>query len=508
MSSLKNHLNNSINEDKRVDESFVLGAIVCTACIGYAFKGLAETDFMKSIGGGIGGLLSGVGGFFGGLFGRGKNNNNNDGDNKQKMNSGGDEEKELHALLKKKSEDLTPKEKARLKELSDKYDVSDILSDNEIAKLKKFTGDTDTDTDDETESPKTPKTDGEFSSDTMTGLLLLARKANEKAKSDSEKKENEAMLDLMAACTYDKDGKEIPMDQRLERMKGIVGEDKWEDFKTKMNDIYEKNKDSEEFKKALENVKSEISKKDVESFISESKERAKSTIEQIAKDKTEQVELEKKIAEIEKSLEGEKDPIDNMTPEEMRAELKKLKAQQAKAQQGGLLGRLQTALGIGETGGESETGGKPKDPKDYTDEEIESLQDEIAELDPENDKDKIKEKEDLLKNIAKAKGKGEKDFLVDTETGADGKVYQKKVGPKGGKYYRGKHDDGGWGVWQSGEPPKPKPTGQGGNNGGNNGGKKKNKKKNKKKKRIHDSYECTDISDFLFEKFDIIEYEE
>ena len=35
-------------------------------------------------------------------------------------------------------------------------------------------------------------------------------------------------------------------------------------------------------------------------------------------------------------------------------------------------------------------------------------------------------------------------------TGADGKTYQKKVGPRGGKYYRSKGDKG-WSEWQNGE---------------------------------------------------------
>ena len=71
----------------------------------------------------------------------------------------------------------------------------------------------------------------------------------------------------------------------------------------------------------------------------------------------------------------------------------------------------------------------------------------MSDLDPEADKDKIKEKEKLLKSIAKAKGKKEGDFLPKIDTGEDGKVYQHKVGPQGGKYKRPKKDDGTWGVW-------------------------------------------------------------
>ena len=80
------------------------------------------------------------------------------------------------------------------------------------------------------------------------------------------------------------------------------------------------------------------------------------------------------------------------------------------------------------------------------------MQDEVADLDPEKDKDKIKEKEDLLKSIAKAKGKDESEYITKNETSKDGKPIQKRVGPRGGHYYRTKGDDG-WGTWQSGTGP-------------------------------------------------------
>ena len=136
-------------------------------------------------------------------------------------------------------------------------------------------------------------------------------------------------------------------------------------------------------------------------------------------------------------------------------------------------------------------------------------------MDPEKDKDKIKEKEDLLKSIAKAQGKDEDAFEIKTETGGDGKVYKKWKGPNGGECWMSKKDDGSWSEkkydWSkiptggSGRNSGAQ-TGQSGQGGQNNNG--GGKKKNKKKKKIHDSYECTDISDFLFEKLEIVEYEE
>ena len=99
--SLSQHLNESINEQKRVDESLVLGAIVATTCLTYAVAPVLNTDFMKSVGDGLGKLLGGIGSLFGNL---------------SKKDSPDDKaSKELHDLLKKKPSDLSPREKSRLK---------------------------------------------------------------------------------------------------------------------------------------------------------------------------------------------------------------------------------------------------------------------------------------------------------------------------------------------------------------------------------------------------------
>ena len=74
------------------------------------------------------------------------------------------------------------------------------------------------------------------------------------------------------------------------------------------------------------------------------------------------------------------------------------------------------------------------------------MQNELSDLDPEKDKDKIKEKEDLLKSISKAKGKDENELIPQIDKDKDGKAIQKKTGPRGGKYYRTKSDTG-WGEW-------------------------------------------------------------
>ena len=81
-------------------------------------------------------------------------------------------------------------------------------------------------------------------------------------------------------------------------------------------------------------------------------------------------------------------------------------------------------------------------------EQIEELQEEISNLDPEKDKDKINEIIEKLKKAAKDNGKDESEYVVKIDKDEKGNPRQRKTGPRGGKYYRVKGDDG-WGPWNS-----------------------------------------------------------
>lgn len=89
----------------------------------------------------------------------------------------------------------------------------------------------------------------------------------------------------------------------------------------------------------------------------------------------------------------------------------------------------------------------------YTDDDIDKIQDELSNLDQKKDKKEIENKKELLKNIAKSRGENEEKFIPTIETGEDGKQYKKKVGPRGGEYYKVKGDDGWSKNWNSGNPP-------------------------------------------------------
>ena len=127
MSSLKEHLNKSII-NKRIDESLILGSIVCATCVAYAAGPILNTDFAKSISSGIGNLLSGIGSMFG--LGRGGNNNSNKLDVNDIDN--------IKSLLKKDPDDLTGKEKDLLNKIANSSKLQKEFSNNELKKLNKI----------------------------------------------------------------------------------------------------------------------------------------------------------------------------------------------------------------------------------------------------------------------------------------------------------------------------------------------------------------------------------
>ena len=371
-------------------------------------------------------------------------------------------------------------------------------------------------------------------------LLMLSKKANEKEKDENAKKKNDALLKLITASAFDKDGNEVPIDKIAENMKDSMSPEQFEAFKKDMTEAYEKNKNNQEFKDALAKAKANIKPEEYDKMLEEAKATAKSTLEQIEKERKEIEEHEKKLKEMEEEINGgdEKDK----EIRELKRQLEELKNNPPQTLAG-------TASGVGAGGTPSNTGngdgdgevdttaeekdladktkaaedakkaaddaekeledlnkeleGKDKDsdeykdiqnkikekeqsvnklkkaaedaekakaesqkalddkkkgsktqgepakkPEDYSNEEIDAMQNELSDLDPEKDKEKIKEKEDLLKSIAKAKGKSEEDFLPKNETDSEGRQVQRKTGPRGGKYFRVKTDEG-WGTWQS-----------------------------------------------------------
>ena len=323
MSNLQNHLSNAltVNEAERVDESIILSAIVCSACIGYAFKGLLETDFMKSVGAGIGAMFAGLGQ----LFGLGAKKD--DKDSKDSKDSK-DDKMDLKALLKKKPDDLTGKEKAFLKQAANDPELRDELSNNDLKKISDVTGvkieNFDNDSDDSKEDKEPP----------MEAMLALAAKANENEKDPKKKAENDSLIDIISTSCYDKDGNPIPKEEREAKLKETVGEENWESFSKAMANM-QKNIDNDAFKSELEKAQKELKPEDAQKMLEDQKERAKKAHERIANEKAEQKKLDDEIADLQKQIEEKsKDSVmkDDANPEVEELKKKIKDAQDKKAE--------------------------------------------------------------------------------------------------------------------------------------------------------------------------------
>lgn len=489
--TLNEYLNQSVNQKKqeRVDESLILGAIICSACVAYAVKPVLDTDFMKSVGTGLGGLLGGIGGMFGKLGGLGKGGNKDEikellkkdpGDltqkEKEKINkaandpkmrkeftdnelkkiskmngSSSDDEqeemsdedsKELHSILKKKPEDMTPKEKAKLQKFHEKYDLNGELSDKELNTFKSAAGVSITN-DEETETAQaTP----EQISEAMTAL---AAKANESEKDPEKKKKNAAMIDIITASTYDEDGNPLSMNERLEKMKGLVGKDNWDDFQKDMDEM-NKGVDADKMKDELEKVSKGLTQDDVKQLQENQKKRAKSAGKRIAKENKEREDLEKELTELKKDPETNKEKI-----KELQSKREDLinKSTLGTASPNTAKGAVERAKKADEstpkkeTGKEENTDPKPNDNKGNDNKPTKSQ----AEIDAENkvrgeyetklkdqEKKQQEEKDNLNKTVDDEKKKGKytvkDEEITDPDTGKKIKI-KTYTGPRGGKFY-------------------------------------------------------------------------
>lgn len=160
-----------------------------------------------------------------------------------------------------------------------------------IKNIFKWGDDNDDDNDSSLNSNSEEKEDnkkGNPNKDFM-GLLDMAKKRNEEEKDKTTKKENDQYTKLLIACSFDKDGNEIPFDERVEKMKDALPEGTdFDEFKKKMQEKYDSVKDNEDFKKQLQDEAAKYKAGNYGDVLKAAKEDAKKTWSEIAKEKEEQ----------------------------------------------------------------------------------------------------------------------------------------------------------------------------------------------------------------------------
>ena len=223
-------------------------------------------------------------------------------------------------------------------------------------------------------------------------LLMLARKSNQKEKDENTQKKNDAMIKLLTACSFDKDGKEIPLDRRLDKMKDTMTPEQFESFKKDMTETYEKNKDNQEFKDAVAKEAAKITPETYEKALEDAKKEAKATLEQLAKEKEEIEKWEKELADMEAAAKSEDDKDKKKKLEE------EIKAKQQQAPQS-LAG---AATGVGGGSSTEPTDEPTEEPKEKTEEPTEEPSSEPKEKTKEEKDAEIKAIEDEYKEKSKA----------------------------------------------------------------------------------------------------------
>ena len=249
----------------------------------------------------------------------------------------------------------------------------------------------------------------------FNSLLMIARKSNQKEKDVNTKKKNDAMLKLLVACSFDKDGNEIPLEERIDKMKDTMSPEQFEAFKNDMTKIYEENKNNQDFKDALVNAKNNIKPNEYDEMLNKAKEEAKTTLKQIEEEKLEIEEYEQKIQDIEDEINGS---------DEKDKEIRELKKQVEELKNNPP--QTLTTIVSGVNVGEPKTDTKKQELQAAMDKEMKSLKATIDKKkggDSDNDVD-----------TKQGKYKVQDEEIENPKTGKKIKI-KTYTGPRGGKFY-------------------------------------------------------------------------
>lgn len=298
----------------------------------------------------------------------------------------------------------------------------------------------------------------------FNSLLLLSRKANQKEKDDNTKKKNDALIKLLTACSFDKDGNEIPLEERIDKMKDTMSPEQFEAFKKDMTETYEKVKDDDKFKDAIKKAKENIKPEQYDELLESAKKEAKETLDALAKEKEELDAYEKQLDDLDEQING---------GDEKDKEIRKLKAELEELRKNPPQTLASSATGVSSTGVSSTSDDTSDDQGKDSKEELDKIKKEYEKksaaladeyqkkIDDEKDPDKKKELEDEWskeeKKLSAEKNKKMDDIddaddhteeddtkqgkykvqdeeIIDPKTGEKKKV-KTYTGPRGGKFY-------------------------------------------------------------------------
>lgn len=374
--SLSEHLLNSPNlkpAEEPVNE--VLLTLIAASVLAFTCKPLLETDFMKSIGGGIGMMFGGIGSMFG--FGARGKDKDDEKDGKKGNGKDGDE-------------------KPGKKDKDDEKDSKDNKSDKS----------------------NSSDSDKKNFNAMMQNMFAFCQKTIDGEKDKNKKESLNAMLDTIRAASVDKDGNPVDPEKMGERFKEITGkspEDWAKDNGVEMPGKEEIEKIQDAAKKDIEGKSPEERKKIAEEGVA----KAKAAGEKITKAREELETAQKELDELKAQAKDESDPEKKKNLLDKARDKANVVVEKTKALAGSVMGKkdVEQATAQAEETGNSENkdeGDKNDTPdKSEVDDAIKKAEDAAKEaddavaaaqkaLDDETDEEK---KKDLQKALDDAKEK-------------------------------------------------------------------------------------------------------
>ena len=153
--------------------------------------------------------------------------------------------------------------------------------------------------------------------------LIVAKKANKNTKDSKEKEQNEKLIKVLSASSYDKDGNEVPAEKRGQILTQLLSKDELKDLKSKVDKDYEKIDNKKEFSENIKKAKNNISSSELEEFTKTAKAHAKEKKLEIPKEEPKKEESKKEEPKKEESKKEEPKKEESKKEEPKKEESKK-----------------------------------------------------------------------------------------------------------------------------------------------------------------------------------------
>lgn len=193
-----------------------------------------------------------------------------------------------------------------------KKDKEDPKKSNDEPKTnpKKSAEEPKTDPKKSTDEPKTnpKKSVEEQNKEDFNSLMIMAKKSNKNEKDKNVRKKNDSLIKIIDACSFDENGNELPVEERMKKLKSKLPKEQFEQIKGDLEKTYNENKDKQEIKDSIIKAKKNIKKSEYDETMDKAKKESKITLEK----------LDKAIKQLQNDLDELKKNTDNKENDDVK----------------------------------------------------------------------------------------------------------------------------------------------------------------------------------------------